>query len=66
MLLVAEPTLGDDEKTALAETVDSGWITMGERAWGAHPRYDCIFGVPSKGRVLSGEARTPCSYERPA
>ena len=31
MLLVAEPTLGDDEKTALAEIVDSGWITMGDR-----------------------------------
>src|SRR5258707_14423308 len=31
MLLVAEPTLGDDEKTALAEIVDSGWSTMGDR-----------------------------------
>jgi dTDP-4-amino-4,6-dideoxygalactose transaminase len=31
MLLVAEPCLGEDEKEALAEVVDSGWITMGER-----------------------------------
>jgi len=31
MLLVAEPTLGEEEKKALAETVDSGWITMGDR-----------------------------------
>jgi dTDP-4-amino-4,6-dideoxygalactose transaminase len=31
MLLVAEPSLGTDEKAALAEVVDSGWITMGEQ-----------------------------------
>jgi len=31
MLLVAEPCLGEDEKTALSEVVSSGWITMGDR-----------------------------------
>jgi dTDP-4-amino-4,6-dideoxygalactose transaminase len=31
MLLVAEPTFGEDEKAALAKVLDSGWITMGER-----------------------------------
>ena len=31
MLLVSEPSLGEDEKAALAEVVDSGWITMGDR-----------------------------------
>jgi dTDP-4-amino-4,6-dideoxygalactose transaminase len=31
MLLVAEPSLSEEEKAALAEVVDSGWITMGER-----------------------------------
>ena len=31
MLLVAEPGLGQDEKAALAEVIDSGWITMGSR-----------------------------------
>src|SRR6516164_134957 len=31
MLLVAEPNLGDEEKTALAEVLESGWITMGDR-----------------------------------
>lgn len=31
MLLVAEPCLGADEKEALVEVVDSGWITMGGR-----------------------------------
>jgi dTDP-4-amino-4,6-dideoxygalactose transaminase len=31
MLLVAEPCLGEEEKAVLAEVVDSGWITMGDR-----------------------------------
>jgi len=31
MLLVAEPCLGEEEKTALADVVTSGWITMGDR-----------------------------------
>jgi len=31
MLLVSEPTLGSEEKAALAEVIDSGWITMGDR-----------------------------------
>ena len=31
MLLVSEPSLGDEEKTALAEVFESGWVTMGDR-----------------------------------
>lgn len=31
MLLVSEPSLGDDEKTALAAVIESGWVTMGDR-----------------------------------
>lgn len=31
MLLVAEPILGADEKAALSDVVDGGWITMGDR-----------------------------------
>jgi len=31
MLMLAEPSLGEDEKAALAEVVDCGWITMGDR-----------------------------------
>lgn len=31
MLLVSEPCLGEAEKTALVQVVDSGWITMGDR-----------------------------------
>ena len=30
-LLVAEPILGDEEKAALSDVVDCGWITMGDR-----------------------------------
>ena len=31
MLRVAEASLGEEEKSVLAEVVDSGWITMGDR-----------------------------------
>lgn len=31
MLLVAEPVLGQEEKTALSDVVDGGWITMANR-----------------------------------
>jgi dTDP-4-amino-4,6-dideoxygalactose transaminase len=31
MLLVSEPSLGEHEKAALLEVVDSNWITMGDR-----------------------------------
>ena len=31
MLLVAEPILGPEEKAALSDVVDCGWITMGDR-----------------------------------
>ena len=31
MLNVAEPCLGQQEKAALLEVIDSGWITMGEK-----------------------------------
>src|SRR5438270_6022694 len=31
MLLVSEPVLGTEEKAALADVIDSGWITMGDR-----------------------------------
>jgi dTDP-4-amino-4,6-dideoxygalactose transaminase len=31
MLLVAQPILGEEEKAALSDVVDSNWITMGDR-----------------------------------
>ena len=31
MLLVSEPSIGESEKTALADVIDSNWITMGGR-----------------------------------
>ena len=47
--LVSEPILGSEEKTALCEVVDSGWITMGpkvhefEKAFAdIHQAEDCV------------------------
>ena len=31
MILVSEPILGPEEKAALCDVIDSGWITMGDR-----------------------------------
>ena len=31
MLLVSQPLLGSEEKAALSEVIDSGWITMGDK-----------------------------------
>lgn len=31
MIFVAEPVIGADEKAALADVIDGGWITMGEQ-----------------------------------
>jgi dTDP-4-amino-4,6-dideoxygalactose transaminase len=31
MLLVSEPIVGEEEKAALADVIDSGWLTMGDR-----------------------------------
>jgi dTDP-4-amino-4,6-dideoxygalactose transaminase len=31
MLLVSEPVIGTEEKSALADVIESGWITMGDR-----------------------------------
>ena len=49
MLLVSEPMLGDAEKAALSEVIDSGWITMGPRVRAfeeafaqAHGLADCV------------------------
>jgi dTDP-4-amino-4,6-dideoxygalactose transaminase len=39
MLMVAEPILGEQEKAALAEVIDSGWITMGDRV----RAFECAF-----------------------
>ena len=53
MLLVAEPCLGVDEKEALLEVIDSGWITMGarvrafERAFAAQHRAEDAVAVSS-------------------
>jgi dTDP-4-amino-4,6-dideoxygalactose transaminase len=45
MLLVSEPCLGEEEATALADTVASNWITMGERVRAFERAFADLHGV---------------------
>lgn len=45
MLLVAEPSLGDEEKAALAAVIDGGWITMGDRVAAFERAFAAAHGV---------------------
>ena len=45
MLLVAEPVLGAEEKAALLDVIDSGWITMGERVRSFETAFAAAHGV---------------------
>lgn len=45
MLLVAEPVLGAEEKSALNEVIDSGWITMGPRVRAFEQAFAELHGV---------------------
>lgn len=45
MLLVAEPTLGAEEKAALAAVIDGGWITMGDRVAAFERAFAAAHGV---------------------
>jgi dTDP-4-amino-4,6-dideoxygalactose transaminase len=53
MLLVSEPTLGDEEKTALSDVVDCGWITMGDRVRAFERAFSEIHGVADAVAVSS-------------
>ncbi|SDI50334.1 DegT/DnrJ/EryC1/StrS family aminotransferase [Mesorhizobium muleiense] len=46
MLLVSEPVLGAEEKTALSEVIDSGWITMGPRVRAFEEAFAAAHGLP--------------------
>ena len=45
MLLVAEPVLGEEEKAALREVIDCGWITMGDRVRAFERRFVAHVGL---------------------
>lgn len=45
MLLVAEPTLGEEEKAALAAVIDSGWITLGDQVAAFEKAFAAAHGV---------------------
>ncbi|MDR3531274.1 MAG: DegT/DnrJ/EryC1/StrS aminotransferase family protein [Rhodopila sp.] len=53
MILVGEPSLGKDEKTALAEVVDANWITMGSRVSGFERAFAESHGVAAAAAVSS-------------
>ena len=56
MLLVAEPTLGEEEKAALAAVIDAGWITMGDRVRAFEKAFAETQGVPDSAAVSSATA----------
>src|SRR5689334_16096943 len=45
MITVAEPSLGDDEKQALAQVIDDGWITMGPRVEAFEQQFAAMHGA---------------------
>ena len=56
MLLVAEPSLGEEEKAALAAVIDAGWITMGERVRAFETAFAEAQGAPDSVAVSSATA----------
>lgn len=53
MILVGEPSLGADEKAALAEVVDANWITMGSRVAAFEQAFAESHGVAAAAAVSS-------------
>ena len=53
MLLVAEPSFSADEKSALADVIDSGWVTMGSRVQAFEQAFADMHGVPEAVAVSS-------------
>jgi dTDP-4-amino-4,6-dideoxygalactose transaminase len=53
MLLVSEPILGNDERAALSDVVDCGWITMGDRVRAFERSFSEIHGVADAVAVSS-------------
>ena len=56
MISVAEPCLGREEKQALDEVIDSGWITMGSRVRSFERRFADMHGVADAVAVCSATA----------
>jgi dTDP-4-amino-4,6-dideoxygalactose transaminase len=53
MLLVSEPNLGEDEKVALVEVIDSNWITMGDRVRAFEQAFAAMHGAADAVAVSS-------------
>ena len=53
MLLVGEPVLGEAEKAALAQVIDTGWITMGDQVRAFERAFAAAHGAPDAAAVNS-------------
>ncbi len=60
---LADPILGDTEKKALAEVIDSGWITMGERVQAFEKAFARMHGADNAVAVSSCTAGLHLSLE---
>lgn len=52
-LLVGEPSLGSGEKAALAQVIDSNWITMGNRVRAFEVAFAAAHDAPDAAAVSS-------------
>jgi dTDP-4-amino-4,6-dideoxygalactose transaminase len=55
-ILLSSPQLGEEEKQALCEVIDSGWITMGETVAAFERAFAVLHGVNNAVAVNSGTA----------
>jgi dTDP-4-amino-4,6-dideoxygalactose transaminase len=44
-ILLGDPKLGEEEKHALCEVIDSGWLTMGDRVASFEKQFAHVHGV---------------------
>jgi len=53
MISLSEPILGEEEKRALCEVIDSGWVTMGERVRAFEKAFASLHGAEDAAAVNS-------------
>ncbi len=63
MIALSEPILGEDEKRALSQVVDSGWLTMGDRVAAFEKAFAKMHGVDDAVAVNSCTAALHLSLQ---
>ena len=63
MISLSDPILGEEEKRALCEVIDSGWLTMGERVAAFEKAFAKLHGVDDAVAVNSCTAALHLSLE---